>query len=314
MGGLIMTKDTFFLEATDGVKIAIHRWKSNIEPKAVIQISHGMAEYAMRYDSFAENLVNAGYAVFAADHRGHGETAGSLDKLGYLSDKDGFARVAQDQFELTEEINRQFPKVPVILFAHSFGSFIGQMYIEQHGDKIAGCILSGTMGPNPLKTIAGRMVASLVCMIQGRKKPSPFLTHLTFGANNKRIPNAKSLNSFLSRDEAEVEKYDASPWSGFTCTGGFYQDLMSGLSRIHAPSAISWIPDSLPIFFIAGSEDPVGDYGRSVEKLYTMYKDKGLKRAEIKIYKDARHELLNDICKEEATADILSWIEKVLKG
>lgn len=309
-----MTKDTFFLQATDGVKIAVHRWKGDGEPKAVIQISHGMAEYAMRYDSFAEALVNAGYAVFAADHRGHGETAGSLDKLGYLSDGDGFARVTQDQKEITEEINKQFPKIPVILFAHSFGSFIGQMYIEQYGDKLAGCILSGTMGPNPLKTAGGQIMASLVCMFKGRKKPSPFLTHLSFGSNNKRIKNPKSTNAFLSRDEAEVEKYDASPWSGFTCTGGFYQDLMSGLSRIHEPSAISWIPDNLPVFFIAGSEDPVGDYGKSVEKLYKMYKDKGLKRLEIKIYKGGRHELLNDTCKEETIADILTWIEKVLEG
>jgi alpha-beta hydrolase superfamily lysophospholipase len=307
-----MTKDTFFLSASDGVKITVHRWIPDGRPAGIIQISHGMAEYAMRYDRFAEAAVAENFAVYAADHRGHGETAGSLAKLGYLADRNGFERVVEDQRELTAEIRKNNPSISVILFAHSFGSFIAQMYIEKYGDGLAGCILSGTRGPDPATVLGGRIMAFLVCLFSGKKKPSPLLTRLSFGACNKRISNPASVNSWISRDESEVEKYDASPWTGFICTAGFYLDLMRGLSLIHRPAAMDLIPKGLPIFILSGTDDPISQYGKTVQALAGIYKGIGIKNVQLTLYEGGRHESLNETNRDEVTRDILSWIHSVL--
>jgi len=307
-----MTNDTFLLTASDGIKVTVHRWMSEAKPSAVILLSHGMAEYAMRYDRFAEAAVKTGYAVYAPDHRGHGETAGSLDKLGYLADHEGFERVLDDLHELTLYINKQHPETPIILLGHSFGSFVSQMYLEKFGDLLAACVLSGTTGPNPVLVTVGRLAANLVAFLGGKKKPSAFLTNLSFGSYNKRIPGATSPNSWLSRDKEEVDKYDASPWAGFTCTAGFYKDLTHGLSFIHRQAAYDWIPRDLPIFLVSGDCDPVGSYGKTVRKLADIYRAQGLSRVKLTLYPGARHEILNETNRDEVTADILGWIASIV--
>ncbi len=309
-----MTKDTFYLNAGDDARIAVHTWIPTAKPAAVIQISHGMAEYAMRYDRFAEAALKAGYAVFAADHRGHGETAVSLDKLGYLADTNGFERVVEDQYEITLDIKKKFPSTPVILFGHSFGSFIAQRYIEKHGEDISACILTGTTGPNPALVNGGKLAANLVAIFSGRKKPSPLLTKLSFGSYNKGFPDAQSPNAWLSRDTEEVEKYDASPWSGFTCTAGFFQDLMAGLSLIHTKAALSGLPLNLPVLIASGSEDPVSGSGKTIKTLADIYRNMGIKNVKLVLYPGARHEILNETNRDEVTKDILDWIASVLTG
>jgi len=311
-GGLFMTKNTFFLSVSDGMSIAVHTWIPVHHPIGIIQISHGMAEYAMRYDRFAEAAEKIGFAIFASDHRGHGETAGSLDKLGYLADKNGFVRTMEDQHEITLDIKKKFPGIPIILLGHSFGSFISQLYIEKYGELLAGCVLSGTTGPNPALVVSGHIFACIIGFLTGKKKPSPLLTHLSFGSYNKRIPDANSLNSWLSRDIKEVEQYDASPWSGFTCSAGFFQDLTHGLSVIHMPKNLSGIPLKLPILIASGGEDPVGSYGKSVRNLSDIYRKFGILNVKIIIYPGARHEILNETNKDEVTADILSWITQAI--
>lgn len=303
-----MVKESFFLTASDGVGIAVHRWVPDGKPVALLQISHGMAEFAMRYDHLAEAAVKTGMAVFAADHRGHGETAKNLDRLGYLADKNGFVRVLEDQRELSLSIQDQYPGVPLFLFGHSFGSFIAQLYIERYGALLSGCILSGTRGPDPLTVAGGGLMAGLVCLFRGKKRPSVFLTGLSFGSYNARIPGAKSPNSWLSRDEVEVDRYDTSPWSGFTCTAGFYRDLMHGLSLIHRKRAIRSIPPDLPILIMSGSDDPVGAYGKTVSKLAEIYRNAGLRHVSLKLYEGGRHEMLNETNRAEVISDILAWI------
>ncbi len=303
-----MKTDSFSLTASDGVAITVHRWLPDGKPVGVLQISHGMAEFAMRYDRFADEAVKAGMAVFAADHRGHGETAGTLDRLGYLADRDGFERVMEDQHELTVHIQGQYPGLPSVLFGHSFGSFVAQMYIERYGKLLDGCVLSGTRGPDPLTVSGGRLMAGLICLLRGKKRPSPFLTALSFGSYNARIPDAKSPNSWLSRDEGEVERYDASPWTGFVCTSGFYRDLMHGLSVIHKPASIRAIPKDLPVLIMSGTDDPVGAYGKTVARLADLYRSAGMERVSLKLYKGGRHEMLNEINRADVAADVLAWI------
>jgi len=307
-----MDAETFYLTASDNTQIAVHRWLPVVKPRGIILISHGMAEYAMRYDRFANAALAQGFGVYAPDHRGHGETAGSLLKLGYLADKNGFERVMEDLHELTLEIKSTHPEISVILFGHSFGSFVSQMYIEKYGNLLSGCILSGTRGPEPLLVFGGKIAANVIAFCCGKKKQSPFLTQLSFGTYNDRIQNPGSPNAWLSRDTAEVEKYDASPWAGFTCTVSFFQDLMTGLSRIHTYEALNGIPKNLPVLIICGSEDPVGMYGKTVKKLADILTEKGISNLLLKTYEGGRHELLNEINRDEVTADIMGWISKCI--
>ena len=303
-----MDAQTFYLTASDNAQIAVHRWLPLTQPRGIILISHGMMEYAMRYDRFADAAIAQGFAVYAPDHRGHGETAGSLLKLGYLADKNGFERVTEDIHELTLEIQSRHPNTAVILLGHSFGSFVSQMFIEKYGNLLAGCVLSGTRGPDPLVVFGGKITANVIALLCGKKKQSPFLMQLSFGTYNDRISNPGSPNSWLSRDVSEVEKYDASPWAGFTCTAGFFKDLLSGLSSIHRPDALQGIPENLPVFIICGAEDPVGSYGKTVKKLADILTDKGINDLALKIYEGSRHELLNETNRDEVTADVLDWI------
>ena len=303
-----MTGETFLFKASDGNDIAVHHWLPEADPSIVILISHGMAEFAARYDRFAEAANARGYAVFAPDHRGHGETAGSLSKLGYLADGDGFGRVMEDLHEIALDLKSRYPGKPLVLLGHSFGSFVSQFFIESYGDLLKGCVLSGTRGPDTVTVAFGLIFAKLVSFCCGRKKPSPFLTQLSFSANNKRIQNPESPNAWLSRDAAEVEKYDASPWAGFTCSAGFYRDLASGLSRIHRKGNIARIPRGLPVFLLCGSDDPVGAYGKTVRALADLYTSSGMSDVALKIYEGGRHEMLNETNRDEVTADILDWI------
>ncbi len=304
-----MKKETSYIVAEDGEKIAVHSWLPETPPTLVIQISHGMAEFAMRYDRFAAQAVKNGYAVYASDHRGHGQTAATLDRLGYLADGDGFTRVVEDLHLVSLHIKKTHPALSLFLLAHSFGSFIAQQYIETYGAELAGCILTGTAGPRGPLVSSGKLLANLAVAIRGRYKKSPMLTDISFGSYNKGIKKPASSNSWLSRDTREVEAYDATPWAGFICTTGFYQDLMRGLSRIHRAKAIQAIPKELPILLASGKADPVGNYGKTVSALANIYRLAGINHVSLTLYDGARHEILNETNRDEVTSDILAWIK-----
>jgi len=304
-----MKKEFGFLPAQDGARLAWYLFECDGNPKGVIQICHGMAEYAMRYEGFAEAACAHGFAVWAHDHRGHGQSAGSLDRVGYLADGDGFTRVVEDLRLMNTAVTERFPSVPVILFAHSFGSFVGQRYIQLYGSQLAGCILSGSSGPKPVLVTLGRLVADLRSFMRGRYKKDYFLNTLMFGSYNKGIKNPRGPNAWLSRDTTEVEKYDASPWTGFVCTTGFFQDCMHGLSCIHTRSCMAQVPALLPIFIVAGLKDPVGNYGKTLPILKRLFLQAGVQDVQLKLYPGARHEILNEINRHEVTADIFNWIE-----
>lgn len=308
-----MNTDAFFISRSDGAQIAVHRWIPTRAPKFILQISHGMAEFARRYDHFAELANKEGFVVYADDHRGHGETAKTLDAAGYLADSDGFNKVVEDVRAVTLKAQEDYPGIPVVLFAHSFGSFIGQRYIQLYGDKIAACVLSGSKGPDPFMVAPARLLANLIALFKGKKYRSNLLHNLAFGSYNKRIPHAKSENSWLSRDDLEVEKYDASPWCGFICTVGFYCDLMDGLTLVHSKKAFSLLPKQLPVLLTGGSDDPVSAYGKTLEKLAQIYAKQGMTDVTLRLYDGGRHEMVNETNKDEFMQDVLSWIKEKLK-
>ena len=311
---MIYSKDK--MKMSDGAINVIHKWLPDGDVSSgVVVLSHGMAEHASRYERFASLLTNEGFALFAEDHRGHGETAllakeSGTGFLGYLADKDGFFRVVDDIHEEVEEAKKAYPGKKVFLFGHSFGSFVSQCFIEKYGSSIDGCILCGTAGPRYAMVKAASIVGGIVKLFTGKKHVSKFMDKMAFGSYNARIPSPRTPFDWLSRDEKQVDAYIADEYCGFVCTIGFFCDMFAGLSYIHTKPHIAMIPLELPIHFIDGTGDPVGDYAESVKNLYNIYRSNGIKDVTIKLFEDARHELLNETNKEEVEADVISWLKE----
>ncbi|OJF77715.1 MAG: hypothetical protein BKP49_01685 [Treponema sp. CETP13] len=304
-----MNKENVFVTMNDGEKIALHTWIPSGEVKTIIQISHGMQEYALRYDRFAEFVGKSGIAVYAHDHRGHGDTAKNDEELGILAKKDGFNRVVEDLHAMILKCKKDFPNARMILLGHSFGSFVAQAFIERYGEELDGCILSGTAGPNNAINRGGKVIASIVCALKGYAYKSSFLANASFGKYNDKIDIKKTEYDWLSRDEDEVKKYIDSKYCGFPASASFFRDITAGLLAVHKAKAIANIPKKLPIYFIAGEADPVGDYTNTVKKLIEVYKQNGIENVQHSFYPGARHELLNETNRIEVMNDILHWIE-----
>jgi alpha-beta hydrolase superfamily lysophospholipase len=307
-----MLPGEFLFTAKDGKVIHAYKWLPSVAPKAVIQIIHGMAEHAQRYNDFAAFLNNAGFAVYACDLRGHGQTAGTPEDCGYFCKKDGWMCVTNDIHELSLFIKKEQSDKPLILLGHSMGSFFARTYLALFGAELKGCILSGTATHPPLLLSAAGFIASLQKTFKGSRHPSRLLDNLSFGAYNKKIPDPRTRFDWISHDPEVVDRYVADPFCGFICTSGFFHDLFTGLKFINSMTNIRKTPASLPLFFICGSEDPVGNYGSGVQTAADRFKKSGVNDITLKKYDGGRHEMLNEINKEEVYKDVLEWIMKII--
>lgn len=304
-------RDNFNFKDSEGKNLNVYKWYGNNEtPKGIIQIAHGMAETALRYDYFCEEMVKSGYLVYAHDHRGHGLTSENKEGLGYIADDDGFNWMVRDVHEINNFIRKENPKLPIILFGHSMGSFISQKFAETYGDEIDGLILSGTNGKPMALAGVGIFISGLEIKLHGRKHISKRMDKLSFGNfNSKFKPNRTEFDWLCSVNE-EVDKYIEDPFCGFVCTSSFYYDLLKGLKSIHEPQNLNNIPKKLPIFIFAGDKDPVGNCGKGIINLYEIYKTLNIKNVEYKLYEDGRHEMLNEKNKDEVIYDVKVWIDK----
>ncbi len=310
-----MKKDSIIMRMSDGKNITVHRWipEKKTPIQGIVQISHGMTEFAMRYDVFAEQLVNNGYVVYAHDHRGHGETAETQDELGYLADVDGFQRVVLDLREVLTRLKADYPGYKTFLFSHSFGSFIAQSFIEQFPCDVDGCILAGTAGPRRALANFAKFVCNILILFTDKKHRSKLMSSLAFMGYNSHFDKTEGPKAWLSRDFAYIENDMKSVYCSFVPTLSFYSDMMTGLNDIHKLKNMCAIPKTLPVLVLAGTEDPVGSYTKTVKSLVNCYKKIGMTKVELKIYEGARHELINETNREEVAADIFDWIAKQLE-
>ena len=226
-----MQASTFTLATPDGVSLFVYRWLPDGPPKAVVQIAHGLAEHAARYARVAEALTRAGYAVYADDHRGHGRTARTPDELGLFAERDGWKKCIDDLWLINRRIAADHPGVPIVLLGHSLGSFMVQYFISEHGDALAGAVLSASNGKPPPIAPIGLLLARLERLRLGQRGHSPVMQALFFGAFNKPFKPARTPFDWLSRDTAEVDKYIADPLCGFESTVQLYIDLLEGSAR-----------------------------------------------------------------------------------
>lgn len=290
-------------------ELNVYVWDEVKSPKAVVQIAHGMAEDAARYEDFAKFLNKNGYIVIADDHRAHGKTA--QGKLGIVPEgSDCYFDTIEDMALLTDYAKETY-KVPVILFGHSYGSFLSQGYIEKHSDKIVSCVLCGSARMDIPDAKLGGMVANVQNAIFGPDKPAKMIASMSFGNYEKPFKDENRVNAWLNRDVAECDKYNANPMCGYILSIGFYKSFFKGLSQIYG-DAPKQIRADLPIFIISGDKDPVGGMGELVKNLYEMYKGLGF-NVDIKLYEGARHEILNEINKQDVYNDALNFFEKYNK-
>ncbi len=307
-----MRSETQTLKAADGTTLHLYRWSPEGQaPKGVVQIVHGMAEHAARYERFAEALTSAGYEVYANDHRGHGQTAAPEDH-GYLADGNGFDITVNDMALLTRLARAEHPDLPVFVFGHSMGSFLARAFAARQVAPIDGIILSGTAGDPGALAAAGKAVANLQARLRGRRHRSGLMDKMTFSQNNAQFKPARTQFDWLSRDEAEVDAYVADPLCGNVFTVGFYQDLLAGLMEIVSDDNAAKTPSSLPIFIFSGDKDPVGANGEGVKATAEQYRAGGSTDVTVTLYPEGRHEMLNEINRDEVTEDVISWLNKHL--
>ncbi len=280
------------------------------EPKAVLQISHGMAEHIMRYDHFARWMNEHNIIVAGNSHLGHGNTASSEKELGYFAKKDGWKHVVEDMNNVRREIEGRYPELPYFILGHSMGSFLTRTYIcTEYSKGLKGVILSGT--GNVSGGVAGMLkgMSKLIGFFCGKKHRSKLINSLSFGSYNKAFKPADTPSDWLTRDAETVKKYIADGRCGFIFTCSGYKDLATGLKFIRKKKNLKKMDKSLPVLFAAGDKDPVGAQGKGVRQVYGIFEKVGMTDTEIVLFENDRHEILNELDKENVYKKFLEFIE-----
>ncbi|MEO4053342.1 alpha/beta hydrolase [Solibacillus sp. CAU 1738] len=299
-----MKKLEQFVTMRDGQEIFVRIF----EPEHTIghfHILHGMGEHSGRYESFAEMLCDHGFFVSMHDHRGHGHTA--KGDYGYFADELGFHKVVTDVLEVLKYV-RMRVDVPLTLFGHSMGSFIARRFIQLYSNQVDRCILCGT-GTTTALHIAGNKLALALVKTQGPRMESKLMNDLSFGSFNKAFKLPKTAFDWLCSDEKEVQKYIDDPMCGFIATNQFFADLTEGLLLINRKEEISRMRTDLPILFISGSEDPVGNAGQGVFKVASKMTEVGMENVGVYLFEGMRHEILNEKNKQHVYDVIIRWLK-----
>ena len=282
------------------------------KPKAVVQIVHGMAEHIDRYDDLAELLVNCGFVVCAEDHVGHGGSVADPSEYGHMLAHGGKDILLGDVRTLYRMVSEIFSGVPYVMYGHSMGSFIVRSYIARYGDELAACVLSGTGNVPAMLSKFGRSLARFFAATRGEKHRSKLIDNLGAGAYGKKIENARTNLDWLSTDDAVVDAYIADERCGFMFTVGGYATLLDLTAEVVTPACAASVPKELPVLFVAGDGDPVGDMGKGVHAAVQLLRDAGVRRVDEIIYPGMRHEIHNEIGYEQVYDDVVSWVKSNL--
>jgi alpha-beta hydrolase superfamily lysophospholipase len=277
------------------------------EPKANVIIVTGMLEHSLRYDNFAQELNNHGYDVFCLDQYGQGTNVNDVKTEYGIWPESGFSKSVKNCDELVSKLRVSCR--PTYIFAHSMGSFMIQDYIQRYTEHVNKVVLCGSCGKQSAVSF-GYFLSKFVATKKRRNNKSPFLAKLVLGSANKRIKNPKSSNAWLSYNEENVAKYDTDQLCGGVASGGFYREFLKGLNRLYKTKFLKKIRSDISILIISGQDDPVGHYGKGVEKLYKMYKKLGIKDVSMKLYPNMRHEILNETNNKEVYKDIIDFLDK----
>ena len=302
-----MFSESFYPSQGAG-KIHVCRWAPESSPVGVVQLVHGIAEYAQRYAAFAGYLNQLGYLVVAEDHMGHGKSVNGEGIQGYFHG--GWFAAVEDTYQLLQRTKQEFPELPYVLLGHSMGSFMTRTILAKYPDSgISAAILCGTGWQPGAVLNTGIAACRLVCKAKGEKQPSETLERLVFANYNQRVEHPKTPYDWLTRDSKIVEEYIASPQCGFTPTAGLMRELLTGIRYIQQPEQLASMKKELPVLFISGGDDPVGSHGKGVLHAAEAFRRAGMQDVTCKLYPLGRHEILNEINREEVYRDTAAWIK-----
>lgn len=287
-----MEETSFTFPGTDGTEIFVYRWSGDGEPKAIVQLAHGMGEHAARYRRLAEALTAAGYVVYANDHRGHGRTAGSADRHGDLGEG-GWSALVEEIGQLGTISKGEHPGIPLVVLGHSMGSFALQQYLLDRSADLDAAVLSGT---------------SAMDVIGAAIDPD---AEVDLSAFNAPFEPARTDYDWLSRDPEEVDKYVADPACGFGVNAAAARGMLEGLGPTADPDRLAGIRADLPIYLMSGQADPLAGGGPLVQTVADRYTAAGVKDVHVDLYPEARHEAFNETNRDEVTANLIAWLDRV---
>lgn len=306
---MIQKEEFYFDSREQGQRIHAVKWMPDVEkPFCILQIVHGMAEHIERYDEFARFLAGKGILVVGDDHLGHGKSVKEDGIYGYFCEHDSANVLVRDEHRLKKIMQEQYPGVPYLILGHSMGSFILRNYLFRYGTGVEGAIIVGTGSQSRGTLFAARALAAIQKFFCGSRHVSKLLDKAAFGSYNKRFEPARTKFDWLSVEESNVDRYIADPMCGFVFTVNGFATLFKLIYNCGDEEKLSKMPKNLPIMLISGADDPVGDYGRSIEKVYQSYLDHGMLNVQMKLYEGDRHELLNEADREQVYGDIYRWI------
>jgi alpha-beta hydrolase superfamily lysophospholipase len=286
-------------------------YKPKESPKAILQISHGMAEHMGRYQEFASFLAERGYLVCGNDHLGHGETSATIEDFGYFGKEKGWIHMVDDMHLLTVLMKKTFGDVPYFIIGNSMGSLLLRAYLTSYGHEISGAILMATSGRSSLAKVAMPLI-NLIGALKGQRHRSNLLYSVAFGNYTKMYEKGCNKLAWMSQDSKVLAAFEADSMCNFVFTVAGYRDLTEVLLFVSRPEWAQELPRNLPIYLISGSMDPVGEYGKGVQQVYKALLEAKIKDLSMKLYPDDRHEILNEPHKETVYQDIFSWMEKHL--
>lgn len=305
-------RDEFYFPSKDGnTEIHTIEWKPDTEVKAVLQICHGMVEYIRRYDEFAQFLCEQGYYVVGNDHLGHGKSVQAKSEYGFFHEKYGNACVLGDIHTLRQRTMKKYPDVPYFMLGHSMGSSLLRQYIQMYGNGLSGAVLMGTVADHrKSELLFGKRLCSLMAAFRGWHYRSKLVDSLAVGSYNKKFKPAHTRADWITSDKELLDAYVADPMCSFMFTVNAYYSMFTGMLRMQRKEGVYMIPKGLPILFVSGAEDPVGNYGKGVRRIYEKYNAAGIHDISLRLYTGDRHEILNETDRKEVYKDLLRWLDE----
>ena len=309
-----MVNRTYFtFPSRDGFH-TIHamKWQSDeVEPVGILQLIHGMAEYVARYEEVAVHFAEKGFIVVGDDHLGHGDTAKEYGDYGFFCKNDPVTLLVRDEHRLKKIVQKDHEGLPYFILGHSMGSLILRNYLCRYGSGIDGAVICGTAHYGRLSLFVGKLLTGILKIAGKEKNKSALLDEVMFGSFNKRTEKRTAFD-WICSDERVVDSYMNDPSCGFLFTVNGYDTLIELIKKLNKRSYLSKMPKKLPVLFISGAEDPVGNYGKAVQDVYDTFLHLDLTKVQIKLYNDARHELLNEKQKMQVYEDVSNWLFKVI--
>ena len=327
---MVLKRDFTFTSGDGKTKVHGIEWKpGDGNYVGVVQIIHGMVEYVDRYDGFARFLAERGFVVVGHDHLGHGATAASKDDYGFFHKRAGNAILLRDIHRLRTMASKRYPELPYFILGHSMGSFLLRQYLfrylhpgnaAQASDRrngaakrgIDGAIVMGT-GTQPVMALKfGKLLCRALAAVYGWRHRSRLVDAMAFGGYHKRFEPCRTRHDWLSKDTELVDAYGADEWCTFRFTVNGYYNLFFSIEDACRRRNIRRMPKDLPVLLVAGQEDPVGSFGKGVDRVYRWFRAAGLKDVTETLYADDRHEILNETDREAVYQDIYDWLRERL--